>query len=165
MTAHFGHLAAVRPRPHGYLARLRVRVRRDSLDRRLAAGEDPRTDPDLALRAEELTEGDARRRIAMVVYRLIDEAAGAPAPFSSKVPLARGAIVACAPRLCLIAGRLESGRPIAARGVAQAAILVHEGKSPLYSTTVTDTALNRRLIEIAAALGADPSTNGNGVPS
>jgi hypothetical protein len=159
------YLGAARPRPRGYLARLRVRVRRDSLDRRLAAGEDPRTDPDLSLRAEELTEGDARRGIAMVIYRLIDEAAGAPALFSSKVPLARGAIVACTPLLCLIAGRLESNQPVAARGAAQASLLVHEGNSPLYSTMVTDAALNRRLTEVAAALGAAPSTNGQGVPA
>jgi hypothetical protein len=165
MTARLGHLAVVGPRPHRYLARLRVRVRRDSLDRRLAAGEDPRTDPDLALRAEELTEGDARRRIAMALYRLIDEASGVPAPFSSKVPLARGAIIACTPLLCLIAGRLESNQPVAARGAAQAALLLHEGNSPLYSTTVTDAALNRRLTEIAAALGVAPSTNGNGFPA
>ena len=137
----------------GLLGRLRVRYRRASLDQRLAAGVDPRTDPDLSRRAEQLTEGDTRLRIAVVLDRLLDEAAGPPAPFSSKVPLARTAIVACAPRICEIAGRLEGDRPLAARGVAQAAILVREGDSPIFSPKTTDTELNRHLAGIVAALG------------
>lgn len=151
-TAHLTGLAPSRPPRDGYLARLRLRLRRDGLDRRIAAGEDPRGDADLGRRAAQLTEPDTRLRIAATIDRLIDDAAGPPARFSSKVPLARGAIVNCAPRLCQIAGRLEGNGAVAARGIAQAAMLVREGDSPLYSPQISDTALNRRLADVDAAL-------------
>ena len=152
-TAHFGHLVPThRPSREGYMTRLRVRVRRAALDRRLAAGADPGADADLSRRAEELTEGEARRRIAMVIERLIAEAGGPPPPFSSKAPLAHTAIVACSPRLRAIAGRLESDHIVTAKGVAQAAMLIHEGSSPLYSVSTKEDALRHRLAEIATAL-------------
>ncbi|HVX32978.1 MAG TPA: hypothetical protein VHA80_07545 [Solirubrobacterales bacterium] len=137
----------------GYLTRLRVRALRGGLDRRLAAGADPLAEPDLTRRAAQLTEPGTRRRIAAVLDGILDEAVGSPAPFSSRVPLARTAIVACAPRICEIAGRLEGEAPVAAQGVAQATILVHDGDSPLFSTSTSDTALNHHLAGIVEALG------------
>jgi hypothetical protein len=151
-TAHLTHLVPARPSREGYLTRLRVRVRRAALDRRLAAGADPGADADLSRRAEELTEGDARRRIAMVIRRLISEAAGPPPPFSSKAPLARAAIVACTPRLRAIAGRLESDQIVAAKGVAKAAMLIRDGSGPLYAVSTPEIALRHQLAEIATAL-------------
>ena len=151
-TAHLTRLAPSRPPRDTYMTRLRVRLRRDGLDRRIAAGEDPYGDADLGRRAAQLTEPDTRRRIAATIDRLIDDAAGPPAPFSSKVPLARTAIVVCAPRLCEIAGRLDGDQEVSARGVAQAAMLVREGDSPLYSPQISDIALNRRLAAVAASL-------------
>jgi hypothetical protein len=151
-AAHLSHLVLGRPSREGYLVRLRVRARRAALDRRLAAGVDPAADADLRRRAEELTEGEARRQIAMVIRRLVSEAAGPPPPFSSKAPLARAAILACAPRLGAIAGRLESDHVVAVRGVAQAAMLIHEGAGPLYSVSTPEVALRHRLAEIATAL-------------
>ena len=151
-TAHLPRLAPSPSPRDSYLTRLRVRLRRDGLDRRIAAGEDPYADADLGRRAAQLCEPDTRRRIAATIDRVIDEAAGPPAPFSSKVPLARTAIVVCAPRLCEIAGRLEGDQEVSARGGAQAAMLVREGDSPLYSPQISDVALNRRLIDVAAAL-------------
>jgi hypothetical protein len=41
---------------------------------------------------------------------------------------------------------------VAARGVAQTAMLVCEGYSPLYSPQISDVALNRRLADVAPAL-------------
>jgi hypothetical protein len=79
-TTHLFHLVPDHARREGYLTRLRVRARRTGLDRRLAAGEDPRADVDLRLRADELTEPDARQRIADTIQRLIAEAAGPPSP-------------------------------------------------------------------------------------
>src|ERR1700753_1731946 len=151
-TDHLTRLAPSRPPRDTSMTRLRVRLRRDGLDRRIAAGEDPYGDADLGRRAAQLTELGTRRQIAATIDRLIDEADGPPAPLSSKVPLARGAIVLCAPRLCEIACRLEGDQEVAARGVAQAAMLVHEGASPLYSPQISDVALNRRLADVAASL-------------
>jgi hypothetical protein len=152
-TAHRPRLAPSPPPRDTYLTRLRVRLRRDGLDRRIAAGEDTHADADLGRRAAQLSEPDTRRLIAATIDRVIDEAAGPPARFSSKVPLARGAIVTCAPRHCEIAGRLEGDQQVAARGVAQAAMLVREDDSPLFSTATTEIALNTRLAEIIRALG------------
>jgi hypothetical protein len=153
-TAHLPQLAPSPSAHDGYLTKLRVRLRRDGLDRRIAAGEDvyADADADLGRRAAQLTEPDTRHRIAVTIDRVIDEAAGPPAPFSSKVPLARGAIITCAPRLCEIAGRLDGDQEVAARGVAQAAMLVREGDSPLFTPRISDIALNRRLTAVAAAL-------------
>jgi hypothetical protein len=151
-TAHLPRFAPSPSPREGYLTRLRVRLRRDGLDRRIAAGEDVYADADLGRRAAQLTTRASRHRIAETIDRVIDEAAEPPAPFSSKVPLARGAIVTCAPRLCQIAGRLEGNGAVAARGVAQAAMLVREGDSPLYTPRISDIALNRRLADVDAAL-------------
>jgi hypothetical protein len=151
-TAHLSQLVPARPSREGHLARPRVRLRRDALDRRLAVGADPNADADLSARAEELTEGDARRRITAVIRRVIAEAAGPPATFSSKAPLARAAIVACTPRLRAIAGRLESDHVVAAKGVAKAALLIRDGAGPLYAVLTPETALRHQLAEIATAL-------------
>ncbi|MBS1895582.1 MAG: hypothetical protein JST59_30140 [Actinobacteria bacterium] len=151
-TVHLTHFVWGDGPRDRHLARLRVRALRGSLDRRLAAGADPAVGPDLTLRAAQLIEPDTRQRIATVLDRIIEEAAGPPAPFSSRVPLARTAILACAPRICEIAGRLEGEAPVAAQGVAQATILVHDGDSPLFSTSTTDIALNRHLAGIIDAL-------------
>jgi hypothetical protein len=66
--------------------------------------------------------------------------------------LARGAVNSCAPRLRAIAGRLRSDRIVSPRGVAQAAILIREGSSPLYAVGSSDDVLRHCLAEIAAAL-------------
>ena len=64
----------------------------------------------------------------------------------------RDAYLARLRRLCEIAGRLEGDQRVAARGVAQAAMLVREGDSPLFAPQISDAALNRRLAQVAAAL-------------
>jgi hypothetical protein len=152
ITVPLPHPAIPRRRPDGFLARARVRVRRDALDRRLAAGVDPTGDGDLRLRAAQLSDPETRRRIAMVIDRLLDEAAGLPAPFRSEVPLARTAIVACAPRLCEIAGRLEGEGAPATRGIAQAAMLIRRPDSALFSEATVDSDLNHLLAAILTEL-------------
>ncbi len=151
-TAHLPRLAPSPLPRDGHLTRMRVHLRRDGLDRRIAAGEDVYADADLGRRAAQLTEPGTRHRIAATIDRVIDEAAAPPAPFSSKVPLARAAIIDCAPRLCEIAGRLDGDQAVAARGVAQAAMLVRFGDSPLFTPQISDAALSRRLAAVAAAL-------------
>jgi hypothetical protein len=62
-TAHLPRLAPSRPPHETWLTRLRLRLRRDDLDRKLLAGADPRRRDDLERRAEELTGAEERRRI------------------------------------------------------------------------------------------------------
>jgi hypothetical protein len=144
--------AIPRRHPDRLLARARVCARRKALDRRLAAGIDPNGDADLRLRAAQLREPECRQRIAMVIDRLLDEAAGPSVPFRSEVPLARTAIIACAPRLCEIAGRLEGEEVPATRGIAQAAMLIRRPDSPLFAAATVDTDLNHHLASILTAL-------------
>lgn len=139
------------PRP-GFAADMRVRIHRTALDRQLAAGADPITDADLARRADQLTAADVRARIATSIELVIEDAAGPVPVLSPRVPLARGAVNACASRLRAIAGRLRSDRSVPARGVAQAAMLIREGSSPLYAVGSSEDVLRHRLAEVAAAL-------------
>lgn len=139
--------------PMSYLDRLRMRLHCHRLDLRLAEGEDPAGDPELRRRADELTSRRKRLRIAAVLDRVIAEAEGPAVPFESRSPLARGAICTCAAQVQSIVDRLESARPVAPRGVAQAALLIRDGSSPLYSPATTETALRDRLAAISDTLG------------
>lgn len=155
-TSHLVQLARLAPsRPSGEstLTRLRLRVRRDELDRRLAAGADPLRHDDLGRRAEELTGVEERLRIARAIDRVIDGAcASPPLPLRSAAAPGRPAVRACVPRLRAIAGRLRSDHAIPAAGLARAALLVDEPTSPLFDATVTEDALRHLLAEVAGAL-------------
>jgi len=61
-TAHLGRLVSANPSHESALTRLRLRVRRDELDRKLAAGADPHRHDDVGRRAEELTGTEERQR-------------------------------------------------------------------------------------------------------
>jgi hypothetical protein len=135
-----------------YLDRLRVRLHRHRLDLRLAAGEDPSSDPELRRRAGELTARKKRVRVAAVLDRVTVEAEGPAGPFSSNAPLARGAICACTDEGQALIDRLTGPGPVAPRGVAMAALLVRGGGGPLYSATTAAEELRGQLTEIVAAL-------------
>lgn len=154
VAVHPNHLRPTerRPRP-GHLSLLWVRIRRLDLDRRLAAGEDPDTDTDLAVRAGQLTDAGERRYIAMVLDRVVAEATGAPAPFSSKRPLARAAIAACAPKMHAITACLWGADRVDPEGVAKVSLLLREGSSPLYSFSTTEDLLRYYVVQISSALG------------
>jgi hypothetical protein len=152
-TAHLTRLAPSRPPRETWLTRLRLRLRRDDLDRKLAAGVDPSRHDDLERRAEELTGAEERRRIAREIDRVIDNACGSPPPpMRSAVAPGRPTVRACAPRLRAIAGRLRSDHAIPASGVARVALLVDEPTSPLLAATITEDALRHLLAEVADAL-------------
>jgi hypothetical protein len=155
-TSHLANLARLapsRPPRETTLTRLRLRVRRDELDRKLAAGADPHRHDDLGRRAEELTGTEERLRIARAIDRVIEGACSAPPPpLRSAAAPGRPAVRACVPRLRAIAGRLRSDHPVPAAGVARAALLVDEDTSPLFAPTVTEDTLRHLLAEVAAAL-------------
>jgi hypothetical protein len=152
-TAHLGRLAPAHPSRESVLTRLRLRVRRDELDRKLAAGADPHRHDDVGRRAEELTGAEERRRIARALDAIIEDACGSPPPpLRSAVAPGRPTVRACAARLRAIAGRLRSDHTIPAAGVARVALLVDEPTSPLFSPTITEDALRHLLAEVAGAL-------------
>jgi hypothetical protein len=122
-----------RPGPLASLVlRLRVALRRRSLDRLLAAGGNPSWGADLALRAQQLTAWRTRHTLALCLERTIDEVQRPPR-WSCAAPLDRPAVRAATPELLALAARLEAQAAPAAEGVALAEQLVGDGSSPLYA--------------------------------
>ena len=137
-----GHSSSVIRRLHARLASWR-------LDRRLAGGADPREDELLGCRAEQLVEPTLRHVIAEGL-RLALARAGR-APFGAAIPVAGPSVEVCAEELLALAERLDAERPVDARGVARARLLLQDGTSPLYrvaSPLKLQSALDRALIAL-----------------
>jgi hypothetical protein len=114
------------------LLRLRVWLRRWSLDQRLGQGDDPAGTAELALRAEQLTSRKQRDSIAAQIERIVEAAEEPASPLSSAAPLCRGEILAQRPLLLTLAEELRGSGSVRAQGVALARQLLVDGASPLY---------------------------------
>jgi len=130
---------AERRRPPRALYRLaiwlRVVARHDALDAELARGADPRSRPELALRADQLERMRHRRAIAATLRRVSAEAIAPPARLRAQpVPIHREQVRADAVDLLALADRLAFPQPAAdVAGIAIARRLVTDGlTSPLY---------------------------------
>ena len=110
--------------------RLRVLISRDDLDHQLARGADPLGSGALSLRAEQLSRG--RTRLADRIERVLEDARTPAPPFTAVVPVRRAQVLVCADDLLALARRLSDDQPVDVQGVAQAAILLSDGASPLY---------------------------------
>jgi hypothetical protein len=102
------------------------------LDRLLAAGADPAWDPELGIRAAQITAAKRRRALAVALEAAVRDA-HRPPRWSAAVPLARGAVRAAAHELHLLAESLVETAAPAAEGVALAKQLVTDPSSPLYA--------------------------------
>jgi hypothetical protein len=127
--------------------RLLARGRAAGLDRRLADGARPESDPVLAARAMMLTSARYRRALAASLRRLAGAAVSAPTrprPMTAArsagaarqpyVPLRRDRIARSATELAGLADRLAARQPVPARGVALVCQLLSDGGGPLYRT-------------------------------
>ena len=126
------HAAARKPRIRPLL-RLRVLVHRGRLDRLIAEGRDPTTDPRLSLRAAQLARPALRATLArslLNALRSVDNSATSRFP-SPHIPVAAASVRVCSPELYDLARALNDVDP-RARGVAIARVLVTDGGSPLY---------------------------------
>jgi hypothetical protein len=124
------------PTRHLRLLALRVLLEQPSLDAQLAAGVDPVTSPELALRAGQLAGRRRRTRYARSLRRAT---AAAETPQTARVPARGPAIPVC--RIAVLAARAEllaladdlvelpHARP---RGVALTLQLLCDGGGPLY---------------------------------
>jgi hypothetical protein len=131
--APLGAAGLHRSDPRAPLAlRARVFLRRDRLERLLAAGADPAWDPELGLRAAQLTAPRRRRAIAHSLERAVWEA-HQQERWGCAVPLARGAVRAATPELSALALDLTAEAAPAAQGVAIARELLRDPSSPLYA--------------------------------
>jgi hypothetical protein len=126
-----GHsLVAARPRLRDWLA---AHVAASRLDRQLAAGRSPEATPALALRAQLLVRSSRRRAVADRLNLLMTRATDPPATPTVIVPPCPDRVQQAAADLASLAHRLLTAGPIAARGVAEANILLSDGCGPLYN--------------------------------
>jgi hypothetical protein len=112
--------------------RITVRLHAFSLDRDLAAGASPDASVALALRAQMLVRPRYRRGLARSARRVL--AAAAQPPFGSRlaIPVCRDQVKDSSEEFADLIRRLLAAGPVAARGVAQASVLVADASGPLY---------------------------------
>ena len=130
--------------------RVRVAVKRDTLDRALASGVDPGRAPELAVRAARLVRDRDRRALACCLRLVVVQAQGAP--WLTRVnprAIQRAEILADRQALVSLIERLESARPVLAEGVAIAERLMSDLRSPLFAPAEPGTI--RRLARHAVA--------------
>lgn len=113
--------------------RLLARLRRLSLDRRLAAGEPAWASAELRWRAAQLTSPRTRHGLAEEIDRLLEVVAQPPSPRGAAAPLNRSAVVACDELLRALARDLRHAGPVQVRGVALVQELLRDGGSLLYA--------------------------------
>jgi hypothetical protein len=129
----------------------RVWLRRGALDRRLADGADPKTSPELARRARQLTSTRSRAALAASIRNLLEAAEKPRSGYSASIPVQRYAIRAERRLLLDLADDLESGADLKPRGVALVERLVIDGASPVYMDS-PDGTLHESLTQARAAL-------------
>jgi hypothetical protein len=131
--ARMGAAPPRRPDAHAPLAlRARVFVRRGKLDGLLAAGADPSWDPELGLRARQISAPRRRRALAESIERAVWEA-HRPSRWTCTAPLDRRAVRTATPELSALALELAIQPAPAAQGVALATQLLRDPDSPLYA--------------------------------
>jgi hypothetical protein len=127
-----------------------------ALDRRLASGRPPAAGRFVAARAEYLLS-EARWKLAQSWQRVLDQARRAPRARNPHAPLCRDRIIDAESDVRTMLDALSSCRPVSARGVAMAGLLLSDGTGPLYnrSSTVNLPAAQR---EVTTRLEAAPSS-------
>jgi hypothetical protein len=129
----------------------RVWLHRGSLDRSLAAGADPGTSPELALRARQLTSPRFRAGLAASIRNLLDTAEEPRRGLTSTVPVQRNEILSERDLLLELAADLESSDRLQARGIALIETLLTNGDSPVYMSS-PEAGLREVLRQARAAL-------------
>jgi nucleotide-binding universal stress UspA family protein len=137
--------------------RIRTRIGRAAADESLASGADPSSNPELALRAEQLSSREERARIAnALVEALGDARRGEPMTFRSRPQ--RAVVRDAADDILALAERVRDGGPVGIAGVAAAARLVDDPRSPLYRHRTGD--LHESIRSAHTALDATPEPAG-----
>jgi hypothetical protein len=135
-------------RLHLFLA---VRWRGSDLDRRLAAGEDPRGSDALALRALRITTRRGRASVAGGLAGILRSARAGRLRFTAAVTPNRSEVLEAAAVIAAVERRLRAAEPVAAHGVAMVRLLLIDGNGPLYRPGEPGV-LGSRLRAAAAAL-------------
>jgi hypothetical protein len=106
-------------------------LRRNAIDRELAAGADPDSTQCRHLRAAELTAAGSRRALAAAYQRHL--VAATSFPQLDVVPVNWRSVRAAAPRLERLVQRLQEDARVRAQGVARARLLLADGDGALYA--------------------------------
>jgi hypothetical protein len=130
---------------------LGVWLRKGSLDRSLAAGEDPAASSALSRRARQLTSRRRRAGLAASIRDLLDAAEEGPRGFTAEVPIQRHAILRERQLLLQLANDLESDDDLTPRGIARVERLLIDGGSPVYMGGA-ELGLHAALVHAHAAL-------------
>ena len=121
----------------GLRVHARTRLQRNRLDGKLADGADPRTTPELSLRAAQLRSHAERARLANALVMAVGESRQGD-PVTIRTRPHRAEVRANADELLALAARLRDDLPVDVRGAAMAARLVSDRKGPLRSTSGGD---------------------------
>lgn len=124
-------MAASPKRRRRLTTRLRVALRRRSLDHSLADGADPRTSSLLELRAAQLTSDGNREILTDSLAKVLAEARRRPR-WSAAVPIDRKAVAESRLLLIQISALLQSEQPVFCQGMAMLERLLTDGASALY---------------------------------
>jgi hypothetical protein len=122
--------AGPKPRSGSWLTALRCRLRRNAIDRELAAGADPDASECRHMRASQLTARSNREALAADYERLL--AAATSFPPLDMLPLNWRGVRAATPRLDRLAQRLREDPGVRAQGVARARLLLIERDSAVH---------------------------------
>jgi hypothetical protein len=134
--------------------RLKARLRARQLDRALASGAPAESTPALALRARRLTALPDRRAKAATYRRLLRDASQDASASYTRIAPNRGRVVAAGPALSHLAQALAQPGPVAARGAAEASLLLMDGTGPLYNSA-NQASLERYALRALADLALD----------
>ena len=115
-----------------WFAAWRCRLRRNTIDRELAAGADPDSSECRHMRAAELTAASSRDALATACDRHVATAFGDIS--HDAVPVNWRAVRAAAPRLEHLARRLRDDPRVRAQGVARIQLLLTDRDSALYGS-------------------------------
>jgi len=133
--------------------RMRTAINRPRLTASLAAGQDPASNPELGLRARQLTAMRHRVAIARALEETVASAEDPRVRMSAAAPLARREVRAARSSLRRLAAALREDGEVSPRGVALAERLLTDGSGPLYVERTND-ALWRAATGATEALGA-----------
>jgi hypothetical protein len=114
--------------------RLVVRMRAGHLDRAMARGAPVESTPALALRARRLTALRDRRTKAATYRRLLCEAGEDASRSYARITPRRRRVLAAGAAIARLADALAQPGPVAARGAAEASLLLTDGTGPLYNS-------------------------------
>jgi len=116
------------------VTRLKAVAERAELDRELARGVSPSTNPELARRAEVLRSRRVRRRLADGLEHVLVEAVAPTRGQTAAVPVQRDEVLLARRDLSRLAWALRSEPAPPVRAIAAASVLLTDGAGPMFAS-------------------------------